>query len=85
MAFILASDIVHAKYGHTDPEQAAEQAIRTGLAVMTGGITAAPVQGIAHVRVKENFDRTHYLAVYFAGPIRSAGVPNRHSWYWQTT
>ncbi len=73
MAFILASDIVHAKYGHTDPEQAAEQAIRTGLAVMTGGITAAPVQGIAHVRIKENFDRTHYLAVYFAGPIRSAG------------
>ncbi|MCJ7632485.1 DNA polymerase II large subunit, partial [Candidatus Bathyarchaeota archaeon] len=73
IAFIVASDIVHAKYGHTEPEKAAEQAIRTALAIMTGGITAAPVQGIAHVRIKENFDGTHYLAVYFAGPIRSAG------------
>jgi len=73
MAFVVASDIVHAKFGHTEPEGAAEQAIRTALAIMTGGITAAPIQGIAHVRIKENFDRTRYLAVYFAGPIRSAG------------
>lgn len=73
MAFVVASDIVHARFGHTEPEGAAEQAIRTALAIMTGGITAAPIQGIAHVRIKENSDRTRYLAVYFAGPIRSAG------------
>lgn len=72
MAFIIASDIVHAKFGHTDPEAAAEQAVKTSLAVMTGGITAAPVQGISQALIKDNPDRTHYLAIYFAGPIRSA-------------
>lgn len=73
MAFVVAEDIIYAKYGHTDPEEAAEQAIKTALAIMTGGITAAPIQGIAHVRIKRNLDRGRYLALYFAGPIRSAG------------
>jgi DNA polymerase II large subunit len=72
MAFIIASDIIHAKYGHTDHEEAAEQAIKTSLAVMTGGITAAPIQGISQVKIKSNPDHTRYLAIYFAGPIRSA-------------
>ena len=72
MAFITASDIIYAKYGHTDYQIAAEQAIRTSLAVMTGGITAAPIQGIAKVQIKKNLDNTPYLAIYFAGPIRSA-------------
>ncbi|UCH01691.1 MAG: DNA polymerase II large subunit [Candidatus Bathyarchaeota archaeon] len=73
MAFIIADDIVHAKFGHTNVEDAAGQAIRTSLAVTTGGITAAPIQGIAQVRIKQNSDRSNYLALYFAGPIRSAG------------
>jgi len=60
-------------FGHTDIEIAAEQAVRTSLAIMTGGITAAPIQGIAYVKVKQNPDRSRYLAIYFAGPIRSAG------------
>jgi len=72
MAFIIASDIIHAKFGHTNHEEAAEQAVKTSLAVMTGGITAAPIQGISQVRMKNNPDRTRYLAIYFAGPIRSA-------------
>lgn len=73
MAFVIAEDIVHAKFGHTDIEQASEQAIKTALAVMTGGITAAPIQGIAHTKIKQNPNRSQYLAIYFAGPIRSAG------------
>jgi DNA polymerase II large subunit len=73
MAFVIAEDIVHAKFGHTDIEQASEQAIKTALAVMTGGITAAPIQGIAHIKIKQNPNRSQYLAIYFAGPIRSAG------------
>ena len=73
MAFIVASDIVHARFGHTEPEKAAEQAIRTALAIMTGGITAAPIQGLAQIKIRQNPDGTNYLAVYFAGPMRSAG------------
>ena len=72
MALVIASDIILAKFGHTNSEDAAEQAMRTSLAIMTGGITAAPIQGIARVRIKQNLDRTSYLAIYFAGPIRSA-------------
>ena len=55
------------------PEQLAEQAIRTALAIFTEGLTAAPIQGIAKVKIKTNADRTRYLGIYFAGPIRSAG------------
>lgn len=73
MAFIVSEDIVHARFGHTNLQESAEQALKTALAIMTGGITAAPIQGIAHVRIKKNFDRSSYLAIYFAGPIRSAG------------
>ena len=73
IAFKVAEEIVLGKFGSLDPEQAAEQAIRTALAIFTEGLTAAPIQGIAQVKVKTNADRTRYLAIYFAGPIRSAG------------
>ena len=73
VAFKVAEEIVRGKFGHLDEQEAAEQAIRTALAILTEGITAAPIQGVAHVLIKHNPDRTRYLAIYFAGPIRSAG------------
>ena len=73
IAFKAAEEIVLGKFGQMEPEQAAEQAIRTALAIFTEGLTAAPIQGIAQVKIKMNADRSRYLAIYFAGPIRSAG------------
>ncbi len=73
IAFKIAEEIVYGKFGDMDPEDAAEQAIRTALAIFTEGLTAAPIQGIAQVKIKANLDRSSYLAIYFAGPIRSAG------------
>ncbi|MGC9345185.1 MAG: DNA-directed DNA polymerase II large subunit, partial [Candidatus Bathyarchaeales archaeon] len=73
LAFKIAEEIVYGKFGHMEPEAAAEQAIRTALAILTEGLTAAPLQGVAKVKIKTNKDRTRYLAIYFAGPIRSAG------------
>jgi DNA polymerase II large subunit len=73
IAFKIAEEVVYGKFGHLKPEAAAEQAIRTALAIFTEGLTAAPIQGVAQVKIKTNFDRTRYLAIYFAGPIRSAG------------
>jgi len=50
------------------------QAIRTSLAILTPPcITAAPTEGVVDVKIKKNMDGSRYLAVYFAGPIRSAG------------
>ena len=73
IAFKIAEEIVNGKFGYMEPETAAEQAIRTALAIFTEGLTAAPIQGVAQVKIKTNVDRTSYLAIYFAGPIRSAG------------
>jgi DNA polymerase II large subunit len=73
IAFKIAEQIVDGAFGELEPERAAEQAIRTALAIFTEGLTAAPIQGVAHVKIKFNLDRSKYLAIYFAGPIRSAG------------
>lgn len=73
LAFKIAEQIVYGKFGHMEARSAAEQAVRTALAILTEGLTAAPLQGVADVRIKTNIDRTKYLAIYFAGPIRSAG------------
>ena len=73
LAFKITEQIINGKFGALGAREAAEQAIRTALAILTEGITAAPIQGIARVEIKSNSDRTNYLAIYYAGPIRSAG------------
>ncbi len=73
LAFKTAEEIVYGKFGHFEAEPAAERAIRTALAIFTEGLTAAPIQGISRVTIKINSDRSRYLAIYFAGPIRAAG------------
>ncbi len=78
-AFQIARDIVRKpdEEGKEDPieikEKKADQAVRTALAILTEGVVAAPLEGIAKVKIKQNFDKSWYFAVYFAGPIRSAG------------
>ncbi len=74
VAFEVAREIIQkAQATGANLEEAAEQAIRTALAILTEGITAGPIEGIATVRIKANVDGSRYLAVYFAGPIRAAG------------
>ncbi|WP_292459290.1 DNA-directed DNA polymerase II large subunit [Methanothermococcus sp.] len=73
-ALEIAKEIVEGKFGNGgNREELAEQAVRTALAIITEGIVAAPLEGIAHVKIKKNKDGSEYLAIYFAGPIRSAG------------
>lgn len=73
MSFKIAQEIALGRYGSMEKEHAADQAIRTGLAIMTEGVTIAPIQGIPEIKIKQNPDRTDYLSLYFAGPIRPAG------------
>lgn len=74
LAFKLAGELVSELRGKLSEEKLILQVIRACLAVMTPPcITAAPTEGIVDARVKRNQDGTRYLAVYFAGPIRSAG------------
>jgi len=72
-AFKIAEEIVEGNFGKFELEKAADQAIRTALAILTEGVTIAPIEGIPRIKVKENLDKTKYLSVYFAGPIRPAG------------
>ncbi|RLG69439.1 DNA polymerase II large subunit [archaeon] len=74
LAFKLAEKIIEDSLGAMSREKAALLAIRAGLAVLTPpGTTSAPIEGIVEVRIKRNLDGSEYLAVYFAGPMRSAG------------
>ncbi len=54
-------------------DEALDKAVRVGLAVLTEGILVAPLEGIAAVKIKKNFDGTDYVSMYYAGPIRGAG------------
>ncbi|MEM1575545.1 MAG: DNA polymerase II large subunit [Nitrososphaerota archaeon] len=74
LAFKIAEYIVYSLLGKKNDEEIIHQALSTALAVLTPPcITAAPSEGIAGVKIKKNLDGSNYLAVYFAGPIRSAG------------
>jgi DNA polymerase II large subunit len=72
-ALKISEEIVLGRFGSFEPEKAAEQAVRTALAVLDEAVTVAPIQGIHAVKIRTNPDRTRHLAVYFAGPMRSAG------------
>ncbi|NOZ77445.1 MAG: DNA polymerase II large subunit, partial [Euryarchaeota archaeon] len=74
VAIQVAGEIAMGDFGQFGSMAAAcEQALRTSLAVLTEGIVAAPLEGIIKTEIKKNTDGSEYLAIYFAGPIRSAG------------
>ncbi|MEK6831777.1 MAG: DNA polymerase II large subunit, partial [Thermoproteota archaeon] len=74
-ALILSKEIALGKYSLTDAtlEQKLDLAVRVGLAIVTEGVTIAPLQGISEVKIKKNKDGSEYLSVSIAGPMRSAG------------
>ncbi len=54
-------------------EKTLDQAVRTGLSILTEGVLVAPLEGIAAVKIGSNSDGSEYVDLYFAGPIRAAG------------
>jgi DNA polymerase II large subunit len=72
-ALKIAEEIALGEYGTGDLKTRLENAVRVSLAVVTEGVTVAPLQGISDVQIKDNKDGSQYLSVSFAGPIRSAG------------
>jgi len=74
LAFKLAEELIRDLRGRMKEDELILQVIRTSLAILTPPcITAAPTEGIVDAKIKKNPDGSRYLAVYFAGPIRSAG------------
>ena len=74
-ALILSKEIASGKYSLPDAtlEDKLDLAVRVGLAIVTEGVTIAPLQGISEVKIKKNKDGSEYLSVSIAGPMRSAG------------
>lgn len=74
-ALILSKEIALGKHSLSDAtlEDKLDLAVRVGLAIVTEGVTIAPLQGISEVKIKKNKDGTEYLSVSIAGPMRSAG------------
>ena len=73
VALIVAKEVASGKYPLPEGQNKAEAAVRIGLAIVTDGVTVAPIQGVSAVRTKENRSGGEYLSVEFAGPMRSAG------------
>lgn len=73
-ALAIGSDFAAGRIGSFSTKiEAIDGAIRTSVALLTEGVVAAPIEGIAKVDLGKNDDGTEYLKVYYAGPIRSAG------------
>jgi len=74
-ALILSKEIALGKYSETNSslEERLDLAVRVGLAIVTEGVTIAPLQGISKVKIKKNKDGSEYLSISIAGPMRSAG------------
>lgn len=72
-ALHLAEEVALGKFGYLEKNDSLDKSIRIGLAVVTDGITVAPLQGISSIKIKNNEDGSNYVSVSFAGPIRSAG------------
>ncbi|CAD6494113.1 MAG: DNA polymerase II large subunit [Candidatus Argoarchaeum ethanivorans] len=70
----LAVDVASGKVGDfRDREDAMDAAVRVAMAVLTEGVVAAPLEGIARVKIEKNDDKSEFVRIFYAGPIRSAG------------
>lgn len=72
VSLAIAKEVI-AEGSFPTPDAAIEQAVRTGLAILTEGVLVAPLEGMTGVKVKTNADGSTYVDVYFSGPIRAAG------------
>jgi DNA polymerase II large subunit len=72
-ALAIAEEIALGKFGNMNKGTALDNAVRAGLAVITDGVTVAPIQGIFSVSIKKNDDNSEYASISYAGPMRAAG------------
>ncbi len=70
----VASEVASDLLKNGEPkEKCLDNAVRTGLSILTEGVLVAPLEGIAEVKLGANSDGTDYVDLWFAGPIRAAG------------
>ena len=73
IALRIGSDFVEGRFGEYKRIEVIEHAVRTAVAILTEGVVAAPIEGIARVESDRNDDGSEYIKIFYSGPIRSAG------------
>lgn len=74
ISLIIAEEIALEKFcKFKDKLEAMEIGIRVGIAYHTMGTVSSPLEGFVQLKVRKTRDGKEYLAMFFSGPIRSAG------------
>ncbi|MBS3166609.1 DNA polymerase II large subunit [Candidatus Woesearchaeota archaeon] len=76
VAFQISLEVAQEKFcKFKDKKEACEVALRVGLAYLTNGVVASPLEGFVRLELKKRMDNTgEFFALFFSGPIRSAGT-----------
>ncbi len=76
VAFKIAEEVALEKFcKFNDKREAMEVGLRLGLAYITVGVVASPLEGFVRLELKKRRDDgKEYFALFFSGPIRSAGT-----------
>jgi len=73
IALQIGIDFADGRFGTYKKIEIIENAVRTGVAILTEGVVAAPIEGIARIESDRNNDGSEYIKIFYSGPIRSAG------------
>ncbi len=74
VALVIAEEIACEKFcKFRDKIEAIDAGIRVGIAYTTLGVVSSPLEGFTELKLKKTRDGKDYFALYYSGPIRSAG------------
>ncbi|MFC1704780.1 DNA polymerase II large subunit [Nanoarchaeota archaeon] len=74
VALTIAKEVAEEKFcKFEDKKTAMEVGIRVGFAYLTLGTVSSPLEGFVELKIKKRKDGKEYLALGYAGPVRSAG------------
>ena len=68
-ALKISEEIAQGKYSDDDLTTRLDNAVRVSLAIVTEGVTVAPLQGISDVQIKNNSDGSQYLQYHLQDPL----------------
>ncbi len=74
VALSIAKEVAEERFcKFEDKRKAMEIGIRVGVAYITNGVVSSPLEGFTKLEIKKRRDGREYFAMYYSGPIRSAG------------
>lgn len=74
VALTVALEVAQEKFVKFETKELAmEIGLRVGLSYITNGVVSSPLEGFTKLQVKKRRDGKDYLALFYSGPIRSAG------------